>query len=304
MHLSVMVDRTTTIRASIRDVERTLVISIGLVILVVFVFLETHGQHSSPASLSLCRSSELSAIMYLLGYSLDNLSLMALTISTGFVVDDAIVVIENIARYLEARHEAVRGGAAGLTEIGFTVLSMTTSLIAVFIPILLMGGIVGRLFREFAVTLSVALVVSLAISLTTTPMLSARFLSHDPEQKHGRLYNLGERFFTWILDTYASALRVVLNHPAITLLILLVTIGVNVYLFTIVPKGFFPLQDTGRMMGIIQGEQTFRSRRCMRKSGLRTSCSIRSGCGQCCRLHGRRRRHQHWPHVRIPQRSR
>jgi multidrug efflux pump len=194
-------------------------------------------------------------VMYLLGYSLDNLSLMALTISTGFVVDDAIVVIENITRYLERGLSPMEAALRGSKEIGFTVLSMSTSLVAVFIPILLMGGIVGRLFREFAVTLSIAIGVSLIVSLTTTPMMCARFLKRPSEQGHGRLYQASERAFQWVLDSYAAALRVVLRHPAVTLLVLIVTIFVNFYLFYIIPKGFFPEQDTGRMMGMIQAEQ-------------------------------------------------
>ena len=255
IHLEVAVDRTTTIRASIHDVEYTLMISIGLVILVVFIFLRNGWATVIPSvavPLSLLGTF---GVMYLVGYTLDNLSLMALTISTGFVVDDAIVVIENIARHLEKGLHPLEAALLGSQEIGFTVLSMSISLVAVFIPILMMGGIVGRLFREFAVVLSVAIAVSLVVSLTTTPMLSARFLVHNPEQIHGRLYNLSEKFFTWILNTYAFLLRGVLRHPATMILVLLATIGLNVYLFTIMPKGFFPQQDTGRLTGMIQADQ-------------------------------------------------
>jgi multidrug efflux pump len=193
--------------------------------------------------------------MYLLNYSLDNLSLMALTISTGFVVDDAIVVIENIARYLEKGMAPFEAALKGSSEIGFTVLTMSTSLCAVFIPILMMGGIVGRLFREFAVTLSIAIAVSMVVSLTATPMMCARFLKHDLKEKHGDLYKKSERFFDWMLNTYATTLQKVLRHPAITLSVLLITISINVGLFIIIPKGFFPQQDTGRLTGSIQAQQ-------------------------------------------------
>jgi multidrug efflux pump len=194
-------------------------------------------------------------IMYLCHYSLDNLSLMALTISTGFVVDDAIVVIENISRYLEQGMNPEEAALEGAKEIGFTVMSISISLVAVFIPILLMGGIVGRLFREFAVTLSVAILVSLGISLTTTPMMCAKLLRPESSEKHGGFYRLSERFFTWMVRTYERTLTVILRHPAFTALVLLVTIGVNVYLLIIVPKGFFPLQDNGTIFGGLQGAQ-------------------------------------------------
>ena len=254
MHLAVMVDRTTTIRASVHDVEVTLMISIGLVVLVVFAFLRNAWATFIPSvavPLSLLGTF---AVMYLIGYSLDNLSLMALTISTGFVVDDAIVVIENIARHLEEGMSPLDAAIRGASQVGFTVVSMSVSLIAVFIPILLMGGIVGRLFREFAVTLSIAIMVSMVISLSTTAMLSARFLQRDTGQ-HGRLYRASEAVFDWMLNTYGSMLRVVLKHPIFTLLIMAATLGLNVYLYTAVPKGFFPEQDTGRMMGMIQARQ-------------------------------------------------
>jgi multidrug efflux pump len=255
IHLSVAMDRTTTIRASIHDVEFTLMISIGLVILVVFIFLRNGWATVIPSvavPLSLLGTF---GVMYLVGYTLDNLSLMALTISTGFVVDDAIVVIENIARHLEKGAHPFEAALIGSREIGFTVMSMSISLVAVFIPILLMAGIVGRLFREFAVVLSVAIAVSLVVSLTTTPMLSARFLSYNPEQRHNRLYNLSEKFFDGILSGYAFLLRGVLRHPAIMLVVVFATIGLNVYLFTIMHKGFFPQQDTGRLTGMMQADQ-------------------------------------------------
>ena len=255
IHLGVAVDRTTTIRASVHDVEWTLMVSIGLVIMVVFLFLRNVRATFIPSIVVPLSLIGTCGVMYLAGYSLDNLSLMALTVSTGFVVDDAIVVIENITRYLEQGMRPLEAALRGSREIGFTVLSMSTSLIAVFIPILLMGGIVGRLFREFAVTLSVAIAVSMMVSLTTTPMMCAGLLKHQPEEGHGRLYRASERAFNGILGAYSAALRVVLRHPAITAAVLLVTIGMNAYLFVAVPKGFFPEQDAGQMMGMIQAQQ-------------------------------------------------
>jgi multidrug efflux pump len=255
IHLGVAVDRTTTIRASIHDVEWTLMASVGLVIMVVFLFLRNGWATFIPSIVVPLSLIGTCGVMYLAGYSLDNLSIMALTVSTGFVVDDAIVVIENITRHLEQGLRPLDAALRGSREIGFTVLSMSTSLIAVFIPILLMGGIVGRLFREFAVTLSVAIAVSMMVSLTATPMMCARLLKRETKQDHGALYRASERVFNWILNAYAAGLRVVLRHPGITAFALLVTISVNVYLFVIVPKGFFPEQDTGRMMGMIQAQQ-------------------------------------------------
>jgi len=254
IHMAVGMDRTTTIRSAIKDVETALLISIALVIMVVFIFLRNVRATFIPGVVVPVSLIGTFGFMYLLGYTLDNLSLMALTISTGFVVDDAIVVIENISRYLEEGMSPMAAALRGSKEIGFTVLSMSTSLIAVFIPILLMSGIVGRLFREFAVTLSIAILVSMVVSLTATPMMCARLLKPD-DGKHGFIYRANERVFDWILDTYGRLLRTVLRHPAITLVILLLTIGLNGYLYTIVPKGFFPQQDTGRMSGAAQGEQ-------------------------------------------------
>ena len=255
MKLAVSQDRTTTIRASVHDVERTLLISVFLVILVVFVFLRNVWATFIPGiavPLSLLGTF---GVMYLLGYSLNNLSLMALTVSTGFVVDDAIVVIENITRYLEMGWNPMRAALQGAREIGFTVLSMSTSLVAVFIPILLMGGIVGRLFREFAVTLTAAILISLVVSLTTTPMMCSKLLKSQHDKKHNRLYRISERAFELIHKSYASSLRVVLTHPQLTLVITLVTIGVSVYLYIVVPKGFFPQQDTGQIGGAILADQ-------------------------------------------------
>jgi multidrug efflux pump len=249
IQMNVAVDRTTTIRSSVRDVEISLMISVILVVLVVFLFLREIWATIIPSiavPLSLVGTF---GVMYLLGYTIDNLSLMALTISTGFVVDDAIVVIENITRYLEEGMKPYEAAMKGSKEIGFTVLSMSTSLIAVFLPILLMGGIIGKLFREFAVTLSVAIAVSLLVSLTTTPMLCARFLKARDESSHGHLYRIFENAFQWVHHEYNSALRWVLRHQWITLGVAVGCAFLNVYLFKIVPKGFFPQQDTGRLGG-------------------------------------------------------
>jgi multidrug efflux pump len=249
IQMNVAVDRTTTIRSSVHDVEISLMISVLLVVLVVFLFLREIWATIIPSiavPLSLVGTF---GVMYLLGYTIDNLSLMALTISTGFVVDDAIVVIENITRYLEEGMRPYEAAMKGSKEIGFTVLSMSTSLIAVFLPILLMGGIIGKLFREFAVTLSVAIAVSLLVSLTTTPMLCARFLKARDETSHGRLYRIFENAFQWVHYEYNSALRWVLRHQWLTLSVAIGCAFLNVYLFKIVPKGFFPQQDTGRLSG-------------------------------------------------------
>jgi len=247
--LEVAVDRTTTIRAGVHDVEIALIISVVLVVLVVFLFLREVWATLIPSiavPLSLVGTF---GVMYILGYSIDNLSLMALTISTGFVVDDAIVVIENITRYLEIGMSPFDAAMKGSREIGFTVISMSTSLIAVFIPILLMGGLVGKLFREFAVTLSVAIAVSLLVSLTTTPMLCAQFLKSRDESRHGRIYRATERAFDWLHFEYNTALRWVLRHQGLALCVAIGMAVLNVYLFRIVPKGFFPQQDTGRLGG-------------------------------------------------------
>jgi multidrug efflux pump len=254
LHLNVAVDRTTTIRASVHDVEVALIISIILVIFVVFAFLRNVWATIIPSvavPLSLIGTF---GVMYLCHYSLDNLSLMALTICTGFVVDDAIVVIENISRHIEAGMKPFEAAMKGASEIGFTVLSMSTSLVAVFIPILLMGGIVGRLFREFAVVLSVAIGVSLFVSLTTTPMMCARFLRHETG-KHNILYRFSENAFNRLLRTYDFSLRWVLRHQFLILLVTVGTVCLNIYLFIQTPKGFFPQQDTGRFTGSIQGDQ-------------------------------------------------
>ena len=253
--MTVVLDRTTTIRASVSDVERTLMISIVLVIVVVFVFLRNGRATLIPGVAVPVSLIGTCAVMYLCDYSLDNLSLMALTIATGFVVDDAIVVMENITRHLEAGMEPVAAALKGAQEIGFTVFSISVSLVAVFIPILLMGGIVGRLFREFAITLSTAILVSMVISLTTTPMMCAILLKHEKDQKHGRLYILSERFFDGMLSLYRHSLTWVLENPALTLVALGLTIALNYAVAVKMPKGFFPQQDTGAITGGLQGPQ-------------------------------------------------
>jgi multidrug efflux pump len=251
--LNVTQDQTVTIRASVRDIERSLGVSIVLVVLVVFVFLRSGRTTLIPSVAVPVSLIATFGVMYLCHYSLDNLSLMALTVSTGFVVDDAIVVIENITRYLEQGMKPYAAALRGAREIGSTVFTISVSLIAVFIPLLLMGGIVGRLFREFAVTMSVAIAISMAISLTTTPMMCAYLLKEH--ESHGWMYRTSERGFNWIVGLYGSTLSRVLRHPTLTLGVLAATIGLNVYLFIHVPKGFFPQQDNGRLQGTIIADQ-------------------------------------------------
>jgi multidrug efflux pump len=255
IHLEIGLDRTTTVRASVTDVQRTLIISVVLVVLVVFVFLREVRATLIPSVAVPLAIVGTFGVMYLCGYSLNNLSLMALTISTGFVVDDAIVVLENVMRHVEAGMKPYQAALVGSREIGFTVVSMSTSLIAVFIPILLMGGIVGRLFREFAVTLSAAIAVSLVVSLTTTPMLCARFLKPHDAGRHGRLYRMSERGFAHLTHGYKISLGWVLRHRRLVFAIAIVMVFVNVFLYIIVPKGFFPQQDTGRLAGMVMGDQ-------------------------------------------------
>ncbi len=252
---TIVLDRTTTIRASVSDVERTLLISIGLVIVVVFVFLRNGRATLIPAVAVPVSLVGTFAVMYMFGYSLDNLSLMAMTIATGFVVDDAIVVMENIARHLEAGMQPFAATLKGAEEIGFTVFTISISLIAVFIPLLLMGGIVGRLFREFAVTLSTAVFVSMIISLTTTPMMCAFLLKSERAEKHGRMYMASENFFDWVLSLYRGSLHWALDHPVLILFVLAATIALNVLLIVKIPKGFFPVEDTGAISGSVRGPQ-------------------------------------------------
>ena len=293
MNCEVVLDRTTTIRASVSEIEHTLLISIALVILVVFVFLRSPRATLIPAIVVPVALIGTFGVMYLCHYSLDNLSLLALTISTGFVVDDAIVVIENVSRHLEKGLTPMAAALLGAREVGFTVLSMSLSLVAVFIPLLLMGGIVGRLFREFAVVLSTAILVSLVISLTTTPMMCSRLLRHRKPEEHDWLYRLSEKGFAKVLDAYDRCLRVVLRHPANTLMVLLLTIAVNIFLFAVVPKGFFPQQDNGTMHGrgsrragrLVPGHAIVHGALCQHHQG-------RSGGAKCRCVHRRRRRGQ------------
>jgi multidrug efflux pump len=252
----VISDRTTTIRASVADVEFEMLLTIALVVLVIFLFLRSVSATIIPGiavPLSLVGTF---AVMYLLGYSLDNLSLMALTISTGFVVDDAIVMIENISRYLEHGESAMEAALKGSAEIGFTIISLTVSLIAVLIPLLFMADIVGRLFREFAVTLAVTIIFSAFVSLTLTPMMAARILTHRPESEQGRLYRWSEWVFETTIEHYGRMVRVVLRHQTLTLLVAVGTLALTIYLYEVVPKGFFPVQDTGAILGISQAPET------------------------------------------------
>jgi multidrug efflux pump len=256
--LTVAMERTTTIKASLREVERALAISVALVVMVVFLFLRNARATLIPAVAVPVSLAGTFAVMYLCGYSLNNLSLMALTVATGFVVDDAIVVLENISRHIEAGMAPMRAALLGAREVGFTVVSMSLSLIAVFVPILAMGGIVGRLFREFAVTLSAAILVSLVVSLTLTPMMCARLprRPREPERPPGRWSRMAKGAVDWLDRAYGRTLNVALDHSVITLLVLAGTVGLNVYLYNIVPKGFFPQQDTGMMIGGIQADQS------------------------------------------------
>jgi multidrug efflux pump len=250
------VDRSTTIRSSLKEVERTLMLSVVLVVLVVFIFLRSGRATLVPSVAVPVSLIGTFAAMYLMDYSLDNLSLMALTVATGFVVDDAIVVLENISRHIEAGMSRMEAAIRGSGEVAFTVMSMSISLIAVFIPILLMGGIVGRLFREFAMVLSISIMISLAVSLTTTPMMCALLLRRTPRGQQSRLHRATERVFAFMLRGYDRTLAWALDHPRLILTILLATIVTNFYLYSAVPKGFFPQQDTGRINGAIQADQS------------------------------------------------
>src|SRR5580700_7349975 len=255
IHLTTIVDRTQTIRASVKDVEFTLLLSCALVVLVILVFLRSiHATLIPGAAVPLSLLGAV-AIIYLLGYSLDNLSLMALTIAVGFVVDDAIVVVENIFRHLEAGTTPLQSAIKGAREIGFTVISISVSLIAVFIPLLLMSGIVGRLFHEFAITVTAAIVVSVVVSLTLTPMLCSRFLVSEHDRTHGRLYRAIEWGFDKVLDGYRRGLDFVLRHQFPTLLVFLATVAMTAVLFVLMPKGFFPTQDIGMILGISEAGQ-------------------------------------------------
>ena len=254
--VSVLTDRTNTIRASVKDVQFELMLTVALVVMVIFLFLRNilrhgHSQRGRPAV-----AVGTFAVMYLLGYSLNNLTLMALTISTGFVVDDAIVMIENISRYIEEGQNPLDAALAGSAQIGFTIVSLTISLIAVLIPLLFMGDIVGRLFREFAVTLSVTILVSAVISLTLTLMMCAKLLKHTPEQNQSRLYRASERAFRSVIDFYGRTLRFALRYQTTTLLVALGALCLTIALYIVIPKGFFPIQDTGIIQGVSEAAQT------------------------------------------------
>ncbi len=254
--LRVVMERTTTIRASLRDAGQTLALSVALVVLVVFLFLRNGRAALIPSVAVPVSLTATFGVMYLAGYSLDNLSLMALTIATGFVVDDAIVVLENVSRHVEGGMSPREAARVGAREVGFTVLAMTLSLIAVFIPMLLMGGFVGRFFREFAVTLSAAVLISLVVSLTTTPMMCARLLVPAAQRRASRFHQWSERGFAAVLRGYERTLAWALDHGPLTALVLLATVALNVLLYVIVPKGFFPQQDTGQLTGRIQADQS------------------------------------------------
>ena len=256
VHVSILNDRTTTIRASVKDVEFELMLTVGLVVMVIFLFLRSLSATIIPSVAVPLSIIGTFAVMYLAGYSLDNLSLMALTISTGFVVDDAIVMIENIARFIEEGDKPLEAALKGAEQIGFTIISLTISLIAVLIPLLFMGDIVGRLFREFAVTLAVTILVSAVVSLTLTPMMSARLLRHTPPDKQGKFYRWSEHMFDRIIEAYGRSLQWVLQYQTTTLLVALGTLALTIILYILVPKGFFPVQDTGIIQGFSQAPES------------------------------------------------
>jgi multidrug efflux pump len=254
--VSVLTDRTTTIRASVRDVQFELLLAVALVVMVIFLFLRNLGATAIPSvavPLSLVGTF---GVMYLIGFSLNNLSLMALTISTGFVVDDAIVMIENVTRYVEQGDSPLEAALKGSEQIGFTILSLTVSLIAVLIPLLFMGDVVGRLFREFAVTLGATILISAVVSLTLTPMMCARILKHTPPERQGRFFRASQRVFDWVIGFYGTTLQWVLRHQRSTLLVAVATLVLTVLLYIVVPKGFFPVQDTGAIQGISEASQS------------------------------------------------
>ena len=256
VRVTTLTDRTTTIRASVKDIQFELMLTIALVVMVMFLFLRSFAATIIPSVAVPLSIVGTFGVMYLLGYSLDNLSLMALTISTGFVVDDAIVMIENIARYIEQGHPPLEAALLGAEQIGFTIVSLTVSLIAVLIPLLFMGDIVGRLFREFAVTLGVTILVSAFVSLTLTPMMCARLLKHEEASKQSRFYRASERFFERLIESYGRGLQFVLRHQTATLLVTLGTLVLTILLYYYVPKGFFPVQDTGVILGVSEAPQT------------------------------------------------
>jgi multidrug efflux pump len=254
--VQILTDRTTTIRASVKDVQFTLMLTVALVVMVMFLFLRNLAATVIPSVAVPMSIIGTFGVMYLIGYSLNNLSLMALTISTGFVVDDAIVMIENIARYIEEGESPLRAALVGSAQIGFTIVSLTVSLIAVLIPLLFMGDIVGRLFREFAITLAVTILMSAFVSLTLTPMMCALLLKHKPASQQGWFYNASERFFEVTIARYGRSVQWVLKHQTATLLVTLATLAATLYMYVVVPKGFFPVQDTGIILGITEAQQT------------------------------------------------
>ncbi len=256
IHLTTLTDMTTSIQASVHDVEFELMLTIALVVMVIFLFLRSVYATIIPSVAVPVSLVGTFGAMYLLGFSLDNLSLMALTISTGVVVDDAIVMIENISRFLEEGMSPLEAALTGSGQIGFTIMSLTVSLIAVLIPLLFMGGVVGRLFREFAVTLAVTIVISAVVSLTLTPMMCSRILRHNPEEKQTRLYRATERMFKGLIGFYGRTLSVVLRYQTITLLVAAATFVLTIFLYIVIPKGFFPVQDTGVIQGISQAAQS------------------------------------------------
>ena len=256
INIQILTDRTVTIRASVNDVQWEMMMTIGLVVLVIFLFLRNVAATVIPSVAVPLSIIGTFGVMYLLGYSLNNLTLMALTISTGFVVDDAIVMIENISRYIEKGEDPLKAALKGSEEIGFTIVSLSVSLIAVLIPLLFMGAIVGRLFREFAVTLSVTILVSAIVSLTLTPMMCAKLLRHQPDSKQGYLFRLSEYYFQKTIDGYASTLRFVLRHQGTTLFVAALTLVATIALYVVIPKGFFPIQDTGVILGISEAPQS------------------------------------------------
>src|SRR5437867_1438318 len=256
VQVAILTDRTTTIRASVKDVQFELMLTVALVIMVIFLFLRSPAATVIPSVAVPLSIIGTFGVMYLLGYSLNNLSLMALTISTGFVVDDAIVMIENIVRYIEEGESPLDAALKGAAQIGFTILSLTISLIAVLIPLLFMGDIVGRLFREFAVTLSTTILVSAVVSLTLTPMMCSKLLKHKPMEEQSRFYQASEHAFQAVIEFYGKTLRWVLDHQTATLLVTGTTLAATILLFVIIPKGFFPVQDTGAILGISEAEQT------------------------------------------------
>ena len=255
VEITVLTDRTTTIRASVADVQFELILTVGLVVMVMFLFLRSLSATVIPSIAVPISLIGTFGVMYLLGYSLNNLSLMALTISTGFVVDDAIVMIENIARYIEEGESPLQAALKGSEQIGFTIVSLTVSLIAVLIPLLFMGDVVGRLFREFAITLSVTILVSAVVSLTLTPMMCAKLLRHRPGASQGRVYRATEQGFNAVIAWYGTTLRWVLRHQPATLVVTVATLVLTILLYVVVPKGFFPVQDTGVILGISEAPE-------------------------------------------------